>query len=35
MTLVEKPLLEKTLEEVRPIDPRWIDSARKRQLELT
>src|SRR5580693_10255053 len=35
MTLVEKPLLEKTLEEVRPIDPRWIESAKARQLELT
>jgi nicotinate-nucleotide--dimethylbenzimidazole phosphoribosyltransferase len=28
-------LLEKTLQEIRPIDPHWIDSARQRQLELT
>src|SRR5580698_9472594 len=28
-------LLEKTIHEIRPIDPRWIDSACKRQLELT
>ena len=28
-------LLEKTIQEIRPIDPRWIDSASKRQLELT
>jgi nicotinate-nucleotide--dimethylbenzimidazole phosphoribosyltransferase len=28
-------LLEKTIQEIRPIDPRWIESARKRQLELT
>ena len=28
-------LLEKTLQEIRPIDPRWIDSASQRQLELT
>src|SRR6202167_2964108 len=28
-------LLEATLHEIRPIDPRWIDSARQRQLELT
>jgi nicotinate-nucleotide--dimethylbenzimidazole phosphoribosyltransferase len=28
-------LLEKTIQEVRPIDPRWIDSASQRQLELT
>src|ERR1700677_1598930 len=28
-------LLEKTLDAIRPIDPAWIDSAGKRQLELT
>jgi nicotinate-nucleotide--dimethylbenzimidazole phosphoribosyltransferase len=28
-------LLEETLQEIRPIDPRWIDSASLRQLELT
>jgi nicotinate-nucleotide--dimethylbenzimidazole phosphoribosyltransferase len=28
-------LLEKTIQEIRPIDPHWIDSAAKRQLELT
>jgi len=28
-------LLEKTIQEIRPIDPRWIDAAAKRQLELT
>jgi nicotinate-nucleotide--dimethylbenzimidazole phosphoribosyltransferase len=28
-------LLEETIHEIRPIDPRWIDSASQRQLELT
>ena len=28
-------LLEKTIQEIRPIDPRWIESAVRRQLELT
>jgi nicotinate-nucleotide--dimethylbenzimidazole phosphoribosyltransferase len=28
-------LLEKTIHEIHPIDPRWIDSASRRQLELT
>jgi len=28
-------LLEKTIQEIRPIDPQWIESASKRQLELT
>ena len=28
-------LLHQTLQEIRPIDPHWIDSASKRQLELT
>jgi nicotinate-nucleotide--dimethylbenzimidazole phosphoribosyltransferase len=28
-------LLEKTIQEIRPIDPLWIDSASRRQLELT
>jgi nicotinate-nucleotide--dimethylbenzimidazole phosphoribosyltransferase len=28
-------LLEKIIHEIRPIDPRWIDSASRRQLELT
>src|SRR6202046_5446058 len=28
-------LLETTLKQIRPIDPKWIDSARQRQLELT
>lgn len=28
-------LLEKTTQEIRPIDPRWIDTASQRQLELT
>jgi nicotinate-nucleotide--dimethylbenzimidazole phosphoribosyltransferase len=28
-------LFEKTLQEIHPIDPRWIETARKRQLELT
>src|SRR5450432_317067 len=28
-------LLEKTIDEIRPVDPRWIDSASQRQLELT
>src|SRR5580692_8341306 len=28
-------LLDKTIQEVHPIDPRWIDSASRRQLELT
>jgi nicotinate-nucleotide--dimethylbenzimidazole phosphoribosyltransferase len=28
-------LVEKTLQEIRPIDPRWIDKARQYQLELT
>ena len=28
-------LLEKTIQDIRPIDPRWIESARQRQLELT
>jgi nicotinate-nucleotide--dimethylbenzimidazole phosphoribosyltransferase len=28
-------LLEKTIEEIRPIDPAWISVAQKRQLELT
>jgi nicotinate-nucleotide--dimethylbenzimidazole phosphoribosyltransferase len=28
-------LFRKTLQEVRPIDPLWIESARRRQLELT
>jgi nicotinate-nucleotide--dimethylbenzimidazole phosphoribosyltransferase len=28
-------LFEKTLQEIRPIDVRWIEAARKRQLELT
>jgi nicotinate-nucleotide--dimethylbenzimidazole phosphoribosyltransferase len=28
-------LLEETMREIRPIDPRWIDAARQRQLELT
>src|ERR1700722_8636044 len=28
-------LLETTIQEIRPIDPQWIDSANKRQLELT
>src|SRR5580704_238368 len=29
------PLLEKTIDEIRPVDPRWIESASRRQLELT
>src|SRR3984957_19295225 len=28
-------LLETTIQEIRPIDPQWIDSASQRQLELT
>jgi nicotinate-nucleotide--dimethylbenzimidazole phosphoribosyltransferase len=28
-------LLDKTIQEIHPIDPRWIDSASQRQLELT
>jgi nicotinate-nucleotide--dimethylbenzimidazole phosphoribosyltransferase len=28
-------LLEKTIQEIRPIDPHWIEAAAKRQLELT
>ena len=28
-------LLEKAVKEIRPVDPHWIDSAAKRQLELT
>jgi nicotinate-nucleotide--dimethylbenzimidazole phosphoribosyltransferase len=28
-------LLEKTMQEIRPVDPRWIDAASQRQLELT
>jgi len=28
-------LLEKTIDEIRPVDPRWVESASKRQLELT
>jgi nicotinate-nucleotide--dimethylbenzimidazole phosphoribosyltransferase len=28
-------LLEKTIQEIRPVDPRWIDAASRRQLELT
>lgn len=28
-------LLEKTTQEIRPVDPRWIDTASQRQLELT
>ena len=28
-------LLEETIHAIRPIDPRWIDAARARQLELT
>ena len=28
-------LLEATLNEIRPIDPHWIEAARQRQLELT
>src|SRR5580692_626072 len=28
-------LLEKTIQDIRPIDPRWIESARQRQMELT
>jgi len=28
-------LLEKTIEEIRPIDPSWIEAAARRQLELT
>jgi nicotinate-nucleotide--dimethylbenzimidazole phosphoribosyltransferase len=27
--------VEETIQEIHPIDPRWIDSARRRQLELT
>ena len=28
-------LLEKTMQEIRAVDPRWIDAASRRQLELT
>src|SRR6202163_2822476 len=28
-------LLEKTIDEIRPVDPRWVESANLRQLELT
>jgi nicotinate-nucleotide--dimethylbenzimidazole phosphoribosyltransferase len=28
-------LLEKTIDEIRPVDPRWVASASRRQLELT
>jgi nicotinate-nucleotide--dimethylbenzimidazole phosphoribosyltransferase len=28
-------LVEETIKEIRPVDPRWIDSASQRQLELT
>ena len=28
-------LLEQTIEAIRPIDPQWIDAARRHQLELT
>ena len=28
-------LLEKTIEETRPVDPRWIETASQRQMELT
>ena len=28
-------LLEKTINEIRPVDPRWVESATRRQLELT
>ena len=28
-------LIEETLREIQPIDPRWIDAAKQRQLELT
>src|SRR5450432_4228698 len=28
-------LLEKTIDEIRPVDPRWVESASRRQLELT
>ncbi len=28
-------LLEKTIQEIRPVDPRWIEGAARRQLELT
>src|SRR5713101_3818967 len=28
-------LLEKTMQEICPVDPRWIDAASQRQLELT
>jgi nicotinate-nucleotide--dimethylbenzimidazole phosphoribosyltransferase len=28
-------ILEQTLQEIRPVDPRWIDAAARRQLELT
>jgi nicotinate-nucleotide--dimethylbenzimidazole phosphoribosyltransferase len=28
-------LLEKTIQEIRPVDPCWIETARRRQLELT
>ena len=28
-------LFDKTIHEIRAIDPRWIESARQRQLELT
>ena len=29
------PLLEKTIDEIRAVDPRWVESASRRQLELT
>jgi len=28
-------LLEETIDEIRPVDPRWVESASRRQLELT
>src|SRR5580700_4949201 len=28
-------ILEKTIQEIRPIDPSWIEAATRRQLELT
>jgi nicotinate-nucleotide--dimethylbenzimidazole phosphoribosyltransferase len=29
------PLLKKTIDEIRPVDPRWVEAAGRRQLELT
>jgi nicotinate-nucleotide--dimethylbenzimidazole phosphoribosyltransferase len=35
MTQLEKTLLERTTDEIHPVDPRWVASAIGRQLELT